>query len=79
MNGEIWNPVGNGSNAASHVFAVHFDFAGIAGSNQAACGNGDVGPLGDSEERFARSRGGAEIIREKLNGDYHGGVKASQI
>jgi hypothetical protein len=72
VNGEIGDAVGNGGNTASHVFAVHFDFAGVAVADETACGNIDVGSLGDGEEGFAGGGDRGEVVGKKLNGDSHG-------
>jgi hypothetical protein len=72
MGTAIWTAFRNGGDTASHVFAVHFDFAGVAVAHETACGNGDIGTMGDGEEGFAGGGDRGEIIREKLNGDGHG-------
>ncbi len=73
MNSNSCNVVGNGSNTASHVFTVHFDFAGVAVPHHAACGNRDIGPRSHAQKGFAGNGGGGEIVRKKLNGNGHGG------
>ncbi len=72
VNGERCNAVGDSGNTASHVFAVHFDFAGVAVSYHAACGDGDVGPRCHGEEGFTGSGGGGEVVGEELDGELHG-------
>lgn len=72
MNREGYKSVRDGGNTASHIFTIHFDFAGVAASHHAACGDGNAGPRCHSEEGFAGSGGGGEVVGEKLDGDSHG-------